>query len=217
MSTVFQDHHVEFRYEESLGDTALEWRRAAGNENDAYFNIVRFVLEVLATKLKKGPLHIKFFERRANEKPAYVTYDPLTLHIDVETWELADLGEPAERFVVAHEVGHLILHDHDAKAFLNDASKYITFGGIGHSAEWQANVFASYLLVPNHVMAAYCDFDDLSKSCGTNDLITRSRYELSATRRGRAVVRDGSLCVECGNLSVASDGRCKSTICAGRK
>ena len=121
------DHKVRFRREELLADTALLWRREAGNENLSYFNIIEFLEKVLLRKIKR-PFKIKFFDASEGEKPAYVTFDrQTTLHVDSEVWRLAELGEPDARFIIAHEIGHLLLHDHDAKAFSNSPDDQIKY------------------------------------------------------------------------------------------
>ena len=46
------------------------------------FNICEFVLGVLTERFKsKGRLQIEFYDRHENDDPAYVTFKPLTLHI----------------------------------------------------------------------------------------------------------------------------------------
>ncbi|MGZ3409296.1 MAG: hypothetical protein ACXWJ8_13440 [Xanthobacteraceae bacterium] len=64
------DYKVEFREEALFADTALTWRKESSNENDPYFNIVRFVQTVLSKKAQK-PFKIEFFDARPGEKPAY--------------------------------------------------------------------------------------------------------------------------------------------------
>ncbi len=215
MLQALDDYKVDFLREQSIASTALAWRKEASNANYAFFNIVDFVIRILAKKTKR-PFKIVFFDAREGEKPAYVTFHPRTLHVDREVWRSAEEdGEPEARFIIAHEVGHLILHDHHAKAFSNNPDDRIRFAEKEYSAEWQANTFASYFLVPDHVMAAFRDFSELSKSCGANDAITRSRYEIVASKalKGRIVIQDGALCGVCGNFTVTSDGKCANAQC----
>lgn len=210
MSTVLDDYKVDFLREESIAETALAWRKEADNAFSAYFNIVDFVVRILTKKIKRA-FKIQFFKADEGAKPAFVTFVPhRTLHIDEDVWRLAELGEPEARFVVAHEVGHLILHDHHAKSFSKNPADKITFAEDEYSAEWQANVFASYFLAPTHIILAFPSFSELKASCVINDSITESRHRALAPKCS-VVVRDGALCTKCGNFTVTSDGAC--TIC----
>ena len=217
MSVLLDDYYVEFRSEEKLASFALEWRREAGNENFARFNIVRFVEDVLLKKLTRRRFGIKFFDAADGEKQGYVTFNPRTLHIDREVWRLADLGEPEARFIVAHEVGHIILHDHEAKAFSSDPSLRIKFGEPEHSAEWQANTFAYHFLLPSHLVAGFkAGARELAASAQVSEHLAMERQQSvhEATRFVR--LREAEICSACGNLTLTSDGECLSEACSLR-
>jgi Zn-dependent peptidase ImmA (M78 family) len=109
----------------------------------------------MLVRLKKGQLEIKFDVLDGAEPLAYVTHNPPILHINQGVWEEAKLGEPEARRIVAHEIGHLVLHDHYAQPFSVDESAQIKFVQKEERAEWQANAFASYFLLPSRVLASY--------------------------------------------------------------
>lgn len=211
MSAMLRDYYVEFRREDDIAETALAWRRASRNENLAYFNVVDFVVDVLQKQLKKGPILIEFFDAEDGADPAYVTFNPLTLHVDRETWDLAKLGDPDARFVIAHEVGHLILHDHHAKAFSRDPNAQIKFAEDEHSAEWQANVFAYYFLLPTHIVAAFADVGELARACGVSQRLAQERHVvvmLANVRHAQYVRSSGYLgdACGCGNFALVPRG-----------
>src|SRR4051812_28973909 len=107
---MLRDHKVCFRREESIESAAFDCRCKAANQNDALFNIVTFIEAVLPAELKrlgKGRLEIKFDVNDGDDPPAYVTHNPPVLHVHPDVWELAKLGEPEARYILAHEVGHL--------------------------------------------------------------------------------------------------------------
>jgi hypothetical protein len=226
---VRRDYKVPFRREESLADSALACRKFAGNENFARFNVVEFVERVLPRileKKKKGHLTIKFFDAIEGAAPAYVEFNPsmtlhvdrsMTLHVDRETWELANLGDPYSKFVIAHEVGHIILHDHYAQAFSDDPNAQITFAQDEESAEWQANTFASYFLVTPQVLGAFRDPQELSRSCEVLQALANERFEAAeeARRRSERCARargyTGDACRNCGNFTLIVS--CLSTKC----
>jgi Zn-dependent peptidase ImmA (M78 family) len=141
-----------------------------------------------------------------------VTFNPCTLHVDREIWELAELGEPEARFIIAHEVGHLVLHDHNAKAFSNDPNYQIKFAENEHSAEWQANIFAYYFLLPTHIVIAFGNIQELTASCGVNKRLAEERYEavmwanLRHAKYVPATGYQGDACGNCGNFTLICNG-----------
>src|ERR1700689_2784201 len=144
------DHYVAFKSEESVAQVAYNVRDARGLSGKLTFNVAEFAQVHLPQILKRKSLKIEFYDRAfPQDDPAYVSFDPLTLHVDREIWTAAKTDEPYARFVVAHEIGHIVLHDNSAKAFSNDKAAQISFADNGHSAEWQANVFAYHFLLPD--------------------------------------------------------------------
>jgi hypothetical protein len=216
-----RDQYVPFRREDFIADVALSWRRIARNENLPYFDIVAFVERVLQQEwVKKGHLHIEFFDAPENAKDeelARVEFRPrLELHIDRETWRLAEQGEPRARFIVAHEVGHIILHQDDAKHFSNDPrlqTKAAKIDDQEHSAEWQANTFASYFLLTDRVLESYDSLEDIIAKTSVNEPFVLRRHKNAQTCSIRRQTRHGGLCDACGNFTVTSDGVCQSDEC----
>lgn len=57
------------------------------------FNVVACVRALAQREiLRTGKLVINFFNASTQQTPAYVTYNPTTLHVDFGTWQDADLG-----------------------------------------------------------------------------------------------------------------------------
>ena len=213
MSVVLDDYYVARKSEEKIASIALDWRKAAGNQNLARFNVTQFVED--ASSKAKRPFKIQFYDAAEGQKPGYVTFSPRTLHIDREIWRLATMGEPEARFIVAHEFGHIVLHDHDAKAFSSDPALRIKFGEPEHSAEWQANIFAYHLLLPSHIVAAFRgDTQELAASTQVVQAIAVDRQQSVREATRRIEYREAELCTDCGNLTLTRDGRCLSEACA---
>lgn len=208
-SATLDDYKVDFLREEKIAEHALAWRTASGHRNAPFFNIVVFVLVVLAKKTRL-PFRIEFFDAKEGEKPAYVSFNPRVLHADREIWRLAEIGDPEARFIIAHEVGHLLLHNHHAKAFSSDPSMQIRFAENEYSAEWQANTFAYYFLLPTHLVLAFDTAEDLSRACAVPYAVALERFSaVEAMHRPRKC----DLCPTCGHFTVLRDGRCISSIC----
>lgn len=57
-------------------------------------------------------------------------------------------GNPRDLFTIAHEIGHIFLHDSKSIALARSDYKVKKF----EDPEWQANTFAAELLVPSNVI-----------------------------------------------------------------
>ena len=134
---------------------------------------------------EKGKFSVEFFDASEGQKPAYVTFEPLKLYVDREVWKFAGLGDPESRFIVAHELGHLFLHDHHAKAFSDDPTERIRFKEKEHSAEWQANTFAAHFLLPDHIVEAHYEVKALVGSCSVGEALAQERLETIIDRDRR--------------------------------
>src|SRR5271168_433618 len=106
MPPALPDYWAPYRPEESIARLAVEWRIAGGIYSNGNFDVIHFIENTLIQKFtQKGILRIEFFDAASDDDPAYVTYNPLTLHIDAEVWNEAKVGEPKARHIVAHEIG----------------------------------------------------------------------------------------------------------------
>ena len=71
----------------------------------------------------------------------------------------AALGDPRARFTMGHELGHLVLHRDIpfARANIKSPPK------IYQNSEWQADVFASHLLMPAPLLKGYMHPEDVMR------------------------------------------------------
>jgi hypothetical protein len=203
MTAQLRDYYVAFHREEYVAGIAMHWREIDDRTSRPDFNIVSFVEDALANRLNrnKGKLHIEFFDMQSEtDIPAFVTIDPLTLHIDAETWSLAKIGEPFARFVIAHEIGHIVLHGHYEKAaFSNSAALRLKAFVKENSAEWQANTFADYFLLPTSIVSAFGSPAAIVAACSVPlDLAERRFAQVREERLCRK--NSGDYCPTCGQL-----------------
>jgi hypothetical protein len=204
---MFHDYKVIYTQVEDIAKIAFTWRDHHDRAHNNSFDITEFVQTTLTMALKKkGPLRIEFFDRAFKyDDPAYVTFRPLTLHVDRRIWNDAKAGDGYARFVIAHEIGHIVLHDDSAKAFSSDPSLQIQFAEKEYSAEWQANIFAGYFLLPDQVIERFNDEELLHIFC--NVAIWRDKdwrlsgrlegFRTASTKRVMLVAicaRDGPWC-----------------------
>lgn len=201
-----RDYHVRILSREDIAKIAMAWWSLARSGRYS-FNICEFVLNILPDRIKaKGKLIVDFYDQGPGDSPAYVSFSPLTLHVDRAVWKAADRGEPYARYIIAHEIGHLVLHDHHAVAFSEEEAALLTYVQNEESAEWQAHVFAALLLVPDHLALRLNDADLIAGLCVVTDRLAASC--LTDAKNSRSVVTpqyEGDMCWKCGNFTLVRD------------
>lgn len=157
------------------------------------FNIVDGIKRLTQEALFPwGKLIVNFFSMKDGNAPAYVVIgERKVLYVDHEIWSDAALGEPKARYILAHELGHLILHDHYVQPYSDQRN---TVFQEETSTEWQAHKFAELFLIRD------CDLDHLhtprqiALSCSVETEVVRKRF-------GRRFSVVGDFCAECGGAS----------------
>jgi len=206
MAVLLRDHKVRYMSREQIARVALDWWAIADRRGNN-FNICDFVVQVLAKKRfqSKGQLQIKFYEDLPEQ--ASVTFDPLTLHIEKRVWDAAAAGESYARFIVAHEIGHIVLHDRTAAAFSNDENAVLKFVEKEESAEEQANAFADLFLVPDHVALRLRDVDTIAGLCVVADTVAKRRLKDALLSKSPLHPQyKGDACIKCSNFTLLRVG-----------
>lgn len=202
-----RDYHVRILSREDIAKIAMAWWSLARSGRHS-FNICKFVLTVLPNRVKgKGKLVIDFYDQGPGESPAYVTFGPLTLHVDRNVWNAADRGEPYARYIIAHEVGHIVLHDQHAVAFSEEEAALLNYVQNEESAEWQAHVFAALFLVPDHLALRLNDADLIAGLCVVTDSLAANC--LNEAKNVKSIVTpryEGEICSACGNFTLTPNG-----------
>jgi IrrE N-terminal-like domain len=217
-----RDHKVDFRSREFIADVAQSLRRHGNVYFRGRFDIVEFFESVICMRIKNvrlrflaedeaGPAYVEFGETPKGEREA-------VLHIDKEVWLHAKMGDGFSRLIVAHEIGHIILKHHHATPFSNDPSLYIKYAQNEYSAEWQADTFAEYLLLPDHIVEQFDSPERLISFCDVDEKLALERWaEVKGCKRARALSFDGDVCGECGNFTIVRNGTSmKCNTCGSR-
>jgi hypothetical protein len=204
----FRDHTVRQIAREDVARFALEWWKLA-DRRGAYFDICDFVLNVLRKRFrKKGDLEVKFYESE-DDLPdrACVTFQPVVLHIVRKIWDDAKLGYAYARFIIAHEIGHIVLHDQSAVGFSDDNEALIKFRNRDESAEGQANDFADLFLVPDHIALRFQAEDTIATLAVVSDEMAKRRLKDARNEKHPLMpTYEGEMCGMCGNFTVARNG-----------
>lgn len=203
-----KDHKVRRRrYEDEIKESADCWRdKLCGGFANDDFSITECVQTLTKNKWIRAydtrqyhELRLRFYTQDLSQPPAYVEHNPAILHCDHETWDDALIGEPKARFIVAHELGHVLLHDHYAQPFTEHGQKSIwmkeEFG------EWQANTFADYFLVSDAAIERYFTPTSIAIYCGVEK-------DVALRRLGPGFRYLGESCGKCGDFTMVRNGTC---------
>jgi Zn-dependent peptidase ImmA (M78 family) len=211
------DHKVPFLGERSIADLARKIRKLARPSGGYTIDITDLIGRVLVEKLGNTTgLAIKIFEGDIHDDPAFVTfrknYPRVMLHVRRKIWDDAKKGLSYAYFILAHEVGHIVCHNHKAVAYTRDSSLQIQNAFRENSAEWQADTFALHLTMPDQALRETADAHQLSIRCNVDLGIAEQRVK-SYGRTGAMYLPkyEGDACDECSNFTVIRNGT--STRC----
>lgn len=124
------------------------------------------------------------FSLQVREKSEMGSAHGLTFPETAEIWLREDVYEgfladqPRDRFTVAHEVGHLLLHNGVGLArSMRKPSELKAY----ENSEWQANTFAGALLIPT--ATAQCLRNELELADACNVSVDAARVRLASLRQ----------------------------------
>ena len=96
----------------------------------------------------------------------YATYNAYnnTMEVREDVYQKAIEGDGRQRFTIAHELGHYFLHKEGVKLCRTDGnSRVVSY----LDPEWQANTFASALLMPPRMIEGLSPLE-ISLACKTS-------------------------------------------------
>ncbi len=205
-----KDHKVSFRTEQSVKVSANKARAILAPPGLPAFNVVECILKLTREPiLYYDKLDLIFENRNPPSSPAYVTFIPRrTLHVDEDVWGDAQENIPEFRYVLAHELGHLVLHDHYAQPFSGEKSKAWQDE---ESAEWQADRFADHFLISDGELHEYVTPSAISNYCAV-------LREVALRRLGKQFRYTGECCPHCWNFTLVNAGLYdKCDVCASSR
>lgn len=203
------DRKVPYRSARQIKSIVQDLLARCGMQGLLKIDIVRLIENYLRPSLEGG-LKIKFYNQAGGQLPAYVSYDPLTLNVDREIWTDAKHGEPGARYILAHEVGHIVMHKHNDLGYSFGDGSQLKAPPEEERAEWQANVFAHFLMVTDNALVE--DMPLLQKAVDISAPIwvvaSVRQYDAARDIFTFATAPDygGDPCGECGNFTLSRRG-----------
>ncbi len=148
-------------------------RKIADQENELFFDIVRF-LDVKLPKIDQDFSLIIEDEKSLGECHGLTYPDRNEIHIRSDVYYRASEGSGRDRFTMAHELFHLLQHT-------KENISYARIGGnekieAYRSPEWQANAFGGELLVP-YDLARGMRVDEIMDKCGVSSAAAAKQFK----------------------------------------
>lgn len=142
-----------------------EIRRGIQLEYTLYFPIVRFLENILPLLIPDFQLEIVPRNEMGNKHgETYPSKNLIRIREDV--YLNAINGSGRDRLTIAHEIGHLLLHDDDNIALcrLEPNEKLKAY----EDPEWQANAFGGELLAPSYLIKGLTNAK-VQEKCGVSE------------------------------------------------
>lgn len=135
------------------------------NMNDRFCVPVVEIIEHVIPELDPR-FNFEYLEPDQMPPNVYAYYNPIEnkMSIREDVYNRACEGAGRDRFTLAHEIGHYFLHKEDVKLCRNAPS---TASPIYQDPEWQANTFASMLLMFPDAITGMTP-QEISKKCQTS-------------------------------------------------
>jgi Zn-dependent peptidase ImmA (M78 family) len=209
MST--SDFKVRPLWPVDAADRAAQWRRADPETADAHwFDVPAFLQGVVLPELARQGRRIDI-EVVGNDEPEQALVDVKAgkLFVREAVWHKAAKHDPRARLIIAHEIGHLVLHGDQVHAFTKPYDYGLSYLQDYESAEYQANWFAWSLLLPDRVLLRLrrkLSVTSIATLTLTEDRVVELRLQqLELDRRYRDNFV-GDECPACGSSQVAQQG-----------
>mgnify|MGYP001125757522 CR=1 FL=1 len=176
-----------------IASTALQFRDLFKVADKAYVDII----EVLEFRVAEFIPDFRLMVRRDVELDtlAQTTIDPPRIFVKESIYDAACEGDADARRVLAHELGHLLLHQRITTPMQRDTTGYFDqfpLMNLLDSSEAQADVFARHFLIPPYLaFDSRFDCDILARRTGTSKSLSSAaiavskRQEMYALRQPR--------------------------------
>jgi hypothetical protein len=211
------DYKVRFMSEAAVADAAAACREIGTARGSDLVNLKTILDELEAHGVEsiyklpwsrpKGCLKIQIVEDSTREFPAWVEFSPaLTLSVQKTVWRKFIEGYSKECEIIAHEIGHIVLHDSTALPFVGDKELYLKFTGSQEDfAEWQANTFAEHLLIPDSTIQKYMNTEKIAYYCNTENAYAKERLaRYIKSLKPITTVFDDNPCPRCGDFTFST-------------
>ncbi len=156
------DAYVRGLSTKEIEGRSLAWRDALGLGGRWAPDMIE-VLEHRLPELFEEFTLVVHEDEPMGDAEAYTQFTPPRIVLRESVYRAAADHHPRSRMTLAHELGHLVLHNGLAKA--REVSPRAQALKPFNSAEWQANKFAATFLMPEFVVRQFGAATDLADGC----------------------------------------------------
>lgn len=157
------DYIVEPLSRPAIRKKARLVRQVTGFDALSYFPIANFLENELPQIFEEfafiprerealGPMHARTFP------------SAMLIEVREDVYHGARLGRGRDRMTLAHEFGHLCLHQEQPLARTMDSETVPAY----RCAEWQAKAYAGELLIPHHLRGRFGSPAQVARQCGVS-------------------------------------------------
>lgn len=148
----------------NIRDLAITIRHIVGMDNEKYFPVVDFLELVMPQIYDNFSYEIVHPDELKNEYG--VTYpEKNVIKLREDVYENAISGVGRDRFTVAHEIGHYIMHKPGSLKLARSVN--VKNVPAYKDPEWQANTFAGEFLAPPHIIRGL-SVKEIAMCCGVS-------------------------------------------------
>lgn len=203
-----------FRSYSTIEKAVADCRELAALANSMSFSVVDFITGPLKQRFR-GRLSIEILaDDDLLEGPAEVAISKnksdLTLRVKKCIWIAASEGDAEARRILAHEIGHIWLHQDERFRFSEVATDEHNFIPNEELVEWQAHIFADNFLMPILSISTFNKLSELIDYCELfhpipDDVVQRQFLIANDKKRYHfKPMYDGRICPKCGGEHVQS-------------
>ncbi|MBR0418175.1 MAG: ImmA/IrrE family metallo-endopeptidase [Erysipelotrichaceae bacterium] len=156
-----------------IREYVYEIKKELGLENELFFPIVKFVENVLPELIPGFTFEIKPVEEMGTlHGRTYPSKNIIQIREDI--YIRAVRGEGRDRLTIAHEVGHLLMHDETELALcrLSPGSSLKPY----EDPEWQANAFGGELLASSYLIDGMTA-EEVKEKCGVSLVAAKNQLK----------------------------------------
>jgi hypothetical protein len=165
---------VPARSKADIAGVANLVRKHLGLDQKAFFPVMEVyeALDLLYEDARFEPREI----HEMGEDHGRTYPDRNLIHIREDVYERADDHHPRDRFTMCHELGHLMLHRNVALSRIDPMKPPKIF----RNSEWQADTFASHLLMPSDLLDRYHVVESVMDAFGVSSQAAAARLSKKA-------------------------------------
>ncbi|AWI87684.1 hypothetical protein C0214_04800 [Methylobacterium sp. DM1] len=125
-------------------------------------------------------------------------------------WRNAKAGFADAKYIIAHEIGHILMHTHDELAYTGNQKSKISGLPPEERTEPQANLFADLFLLPTRFLEDFTRSEDVEFYFEVPNHCAERRlsFFLDMKRRSQSRSYTGEACPECANFTLVRNGTC---------